>query len=171
MLPSIINGIIWGHTEVCWCFVSISSFAEGVIVHYLESNHMWLKSSSNLHKVCWQFLAKWSSAKRELVPLQHTCQPKLALNWCHMTCDMASSHALCLLAWHVINPPVFCAGTQTQQFTVLMLGNVHSWGHWKIFGWSSHLLVSAFVASTSVYLLPQQWTLLLNCNYLFSWHS
>jgi cbb3-type cytochrome oxidase subunit 1 len=61
LLPSVYHHdgyIIWGLTEVHWCFFGISSFAVGIIVHYLESSHMSLKSSRNLHSGTVKFFYK-----------------------------------------------------------------------------------------------------------------
>jgi hypothetical protein len=42
----------------------------------------------------------------------------------------------------------FCSSSQSA-IPVLILGNVHAWGHWKTFGWSSSLSSAAFVSTTS----------------------
>lgn len=89
-----INSIISWHIKVNWCFISSSCLAEEIVIPFVKSSYMLLKSN----KLSWKSAGRL--CQREVVvrdnlfvPIICTHQePVLAMNWYHVKfCDWASS--------------------------------------------------------------------------------
>jgi hypothetical protein len=133
-----------------------------------KSNHMSLKTNKLLLKVCWQFLAKKSSSmKRETIPLH-----EITL---HYVVWFDKFPRLYFIVSHVIELQFFSSRTQTKQFPVLILWNVHAWSNAKIFSCCLHLSASVFQLSCciamiwcpGVQLINPQSSLFLYCERMF----
>jgi hypothetical protein len=126
--PDVTDSVIRWHITVQRGFVNIFWLAD-VIILSCTITYCWMKSRKFLLEVCRKFPGQWRSSVWEQNYSASYVQQQsiLALNRCHMMCDLSSFSALYLISSCVMETSVFLFKCKNPNISCLVSGNNHAW--------------------------------------------
>lgn len=112
--------------------MTLMLFFQSPIAHHWQATSYSSKSAGNF----WQSKVLLQDCKP--IPPHHMHTPNNAGHEI-LPCDVWFGKFPHFIFYYIACKLALCffsSSVQTQQFTFLILGNIHAWGYWKTFGWS-----------------------------------